>query len=172
MLTPLFGRGMSALRCLMLGLPLATSLGCYRYVPSRVEALQAGDHVRAVLSTEAQEELQDRAGMDLSILEGKLLEDNGDQVVLSVPAVRLASSYGAQSLHQRIDVPRSGIVRADVRELDKLRTYGLIGVAAGAAAFIAVQAFGEGEPHSPNPPNGDPPEHRYRFLFWVPVIRF
>jgi hypothetical protein len=172
MLASFVRRQMSTFRWLILSILLVTSLGCYRYVPSTIEAVQTGAHVRAVLSTDAQEDLQSRAGIDLSTLEGKVVEENGDQVVLSVPTVKLASPYGAQSLHQMIDVPRRGIVRVDVRKLDKLRTYGLIGIGAGVAAFITAQAFGEGDPASPDGTNGDPPEHIQGILFWVPVIRW
>jgi hypothetical protein len=172
MLAPFVDRQMSALRWLTICALLATSVACYRYVPTTMEAVQAGDHVRAVLSAEAQQDLQDRAGLDLQILEGKLLED-GDQVVVSVPTVKLESSFGAQSLHENIDVPRRDIVRVDVRQLDRVRTYGLIGLGAGVVALVTVQAFGgDGGPGSPNGGGGEPPEHIQGFVLKLPVIRW
>lgn len=171
MLVPLVERRLSALRWFTIGTLLAASLGCYRYVPTTMEAVQAGDHIRAVLSPEAQRDVRDRVGMDVSILEGKLLDD-GDQVVVSVPTVKLESAFGAQSLHQNIDVPRREIARVDVRRLDKFRTYGLIGIGAGVITFATVKAFAGGEPGSPNGPSTDPPEHIHGVLFSVPVIRW
>lgn len=172
MLVPLIERRFSALRWFTIGALLAAPLGCYRYVPTTMEAVQAGDHVRAVLSPEAQRDLQDRVGMDLSILDGKLLEDNGDQVVVSVPTVKLESAFGAQSLHQNIDVSRGQIARVDVRQLDKFRTYGLIGIGAGVIAVATVKAFAGGEPGSPNGPGTDPPEHIHGVVLKLPVIRW
>jgi hypothetical protein len=112
-----------------------------------------------VLSAEAQADLRGRVGLDVQLLEGKLLESNGEQVLVSVRSVAAFTALGGtQPLYQRVDVPRQGVVRVEVRQLDQFRTYGLIGVAAGAAVLIAAQAFGEGEPGSSPPPNGDPPE--------------
>jgi hypothetical protein len=172
MLVPCVERRVSGLRWLAISALVATSVACYRYVPTTVEAVQAGDHVRAVLSPEAQRDLQDRVGIDLSILEGKLLEDNGDHVVVSVPTVKLESAFGAQSLHQNVDVRRREIARVDVRQLDKFRTFGLIGIGAGAIAFATVKAFGDGGPGSPDGPSTDPPEHIHGVVFSVPVIRW
>jgi len=168
---PLVERRLLVLRWFTIGTLLAAALGCYRYVPTTLDAVQAGDHVRAVLSPEAQRDLQDRVGIDVSILEGKLLDD-GDRVVVSMPTVKLASAFGAQSLHQNIDVQRGQIARVDVRQLDKFRTFGLIGIGAGVITFATVKAFAGGEPGSPNGQNGDPPEHIHGVLFSVPVIRW
>ena len=106
MLAPYIERRVSRLRQLVLGVSVATSLGCYKYVPTTMEAVPAGDHVRAVLSTEAQEDVRLRVGMHFTLLEGKLLEKDENQVLLSVPTVRAAGEYGSQSLYQRIDLPR------------------------------------------------------------------
>jgi len=171
MLVPSVDRLVTALRWLTIGGLLATSAACYRYVPTTMEAVQAGDHIRAMLSAEAQQDLQDRVGLDLRILDGQLLED-GDQVVVSVPTVKLESSFGAQSLHQNIDVPRRDIVRVDVRQLDKVRTYGLIGLGVGVVALVSVKAFGESGPGSPDGGGGVPPEHIQGVVLKLPVIRW
>jgi hypothetical protein len=170
MLTP-SGIRMPA-RWLVLSACLVTSAGCYRYVPTTIDAVTPGDKVRAVLSTEARDNLRSTLGMDVAELEGRLLENNGDAVLLSVPSVRLDNPYGARTLHQNIDVPRQGIVRVDVREVDKFRTYGLIGIGVGAAVFITTRMFTEGEPGSPNGNGGEPPEHITGVLFRVPIIRW
>ena len=116
-----------------------------------------------------------RVGWDTlyTILEGKLLEKNDRQLLLSVPSVKVESQYGAQSLYQRVDLTRQGVVRLDVRRVDKFRTYGLIGIAAGAAALITTEVVSGGEPGGEDgggPP--PPPDHivgailRLTFFRW------
>lgn len=145
-------------------------LGCYKYVPTTLSAVPDGANIRAVLSTDAQQDLRSRAGMNVELLEGKLLERNGEQVMISVRSVGASSTFdGNHTLYQVIDVPSQGVVRVDVRQVDRFRTYGLIGVAAGAAAFMVAQAFGGGEPGSPEPPNGEPPERIQGVLFRLPL---
>ncbi|KPJ85410.1 MAG: hypothetical protein AMS18_16335 [Gemmatimonas sp. SG8_17] len=147
--------------------------GCYRYVPTTLSAVPDGSNIRALLSTEAQADLRSRVGMDVEVLEGKLLESNGEQVMLSVRSVPASNTLERTlPLYQMIDVSRRGVVRVDVRRVDKFRTYGLIGVAAGAAAFMVAQAFSDGEPGSPPPPNGDPPERIQGVLLRLPVWRW
>ncbi len=147
----------------------ALLLGCYKYVPATLSTVPTGSNIRAVLSTEAQADLRSRVGMDVDLLEGKLLESNDDEVWVSVRSVAASGMLdGTQPLYQRIDVPRQGVVRVDVRRLDRLRTYTLIGVAAGAAVFVAAQAFGEGGP-GPEPPNGGPSDRVQGVLLRLPL---
>ena len=157
MLTPL-GR-VARFRWLLLYAILATSMGCYQYVPTTMDAVPTGDHVRALLSTEGQQDVAQRMGRLYTVLEGKVLEKNADQLLLSIPTAKVASQFGSESLYQRIDVSRQGIVRLDLRRLDKFRTYGLLGVATGVAAFIVVQSLGEGEPGSPSSGPPTPADH-------------
>ena len=154
MLARFVERRICTLRWLVVVASLVASVGCYEYVPTNFEAVPAGDRVRALLSVNAQEDILQRTGTHYRVLEGKVLEKTDDQMLLSIPTVKVESEYGSQSLYQRIDVARDGIVRVDIREMHKFKTYGLIGLAAGAATFIVSQAFVEGEPGRPD---GDPP---------------
>jgi len=171
-LAPLRRRRVSTTGWLVLGACVASSLGCYKYVPTTIESVPVGAHVKAAISAEAQDDLRSRVGLDLPVLEGEVIEENGDKVLLSVKSAKVESEFGARSLYQRVDVSRGSIVRVDVRQLDKPRTYGLIGAAAGVAALIVTQAFGESDPGSPNPPGNPPADHKQGFLFWVPVLRW
>jgi len=157
MLTRFVERRTGTLRGLVLMASLVASVGCYEYVPTNFEAVPAGDRVRALLSTEAQQEVQQRTGTHYNVLEGRVLEKTGDQMLVSVATVKVAGEYGSQSLYQRIDVDREEVVRVDVRQMDKFKTYGLAGLTAVAIAFIVQRAFAEGEPGSPvgNPPPGN-----------------
>ena len=160
----------TALRGLALSAGATLLLGCYKYVPTTLSAVPTGANIRALLSNEAQADLRSRVGLDVELLEGKLLENNGEQVMLSVRSVAAFSVLGStQPLYQRVDVSRQGLVRVDVRQLDQVRTYGLIGLAAGATVLIAAQAFGEGEPGSSPPSNGDPPERIQGVLLRLPL---
>ena len=149
-------RRVRGLLWLLLGVPLATSLGCYSYVPATVDAVHPGNRVKAMLSAEAQHDVLARTGTHYAVVEGKLLEKDGDRILVSVPTVKVMGEYGSQSLYQRIDVSRQGIMRIDVRQLDQFRTFGAIGLVGGVAAVLIARALVEGEPGSPpvNPPPG------------------
>ncbi len=150
---------------------VAFSLGCYKYVPGTLETVPVGSGVRAMLSTPAQEELRSRTGINLSLLEGRLIE-NDERLIVSVKAAEGSRMLGNQDLYQRIDVPREGVVRVDVRRVDAARTAGLALVLTGAAAVVVSQAFKGGDPDKPQPPNGGPDDNIVGWVLRVPVFRF
>jgi hypothetical protein len=149
MLARFVERQICTLRWLVVVASLAASVGCYEYVPTAFEAVPSGDRVRALLTAQAQEDVLRRTGTHYRILEGKVLDRTDDQMLLSVPTVKVESEYGSQSLYQRIDVTRDGVVRVDVKEMDKFKTFGLVGLTAVAATFIVQRAIAEGEPGTP-----------------------
>jgi hypothetical protein len=106
------------------------------------------------------------------MVDGKLLDQNADQVLLSVPTVRVANPFGSETLRQRLDLPRQGIASVELRQLDTFRTFGLVGAIAGATTLVVALAFDEGEPGSPdgNPPSPD--EHFMKKLFRVTLFRW
>ena len=172
MLMPHYKCKMSSLRCFLLGTLLSTLLGCYKYVPTDLDAVPTGDRVRALLSVEAQQDLMQRIGTHYTILEGKLLDKNDDDLIVSLATGKVSGYYGSQSYYQRIDVARQGVVRLDVRKVDAFQTLGLMGLLAGGTAFIVYKGFVEGEPGGPEggiPPGNDSVR---RALLRVTVFRW
>jgi hypothetical protein len=159
------------MRCLVLSACGLTLPGCYKYVPASFDALPTGATVRAVISTEAQEDLEARVGVDLGQLNGTLVETNGDRLLLSVKTGRGVNEFGAQELYQRIDVERDDVVRVDVRRMDVHATAGLGALLATGVTFVTIEVLRGGEPGTPEPPNPDPDERWQRYFATVPGFR-
>ncbi len=146
------------------------SLGCYKYAPATFETIPVGSDVRAMLSTTAQEELRDRTGMNTAEIEGELVE-KGDRVLISVKAAEGSRMLGNDDLYQWIDVPRQGVVRLDVRQVDAVRTGGLVAALAGASVVVLRQAFGGSDPDRPDP-GGGPDDSIVGWVLRFPIFRF
>ncbi len=151
---------MTFARQILAAAAVATSLGCYKYVPATIDTTPEGASVQAVLSTEGQIALRERLRVDLRVVDGELLEARGDTVLLSVRTTTLRGDFGNQSLYQRVDIPRSHILRIDLRQFDAIRTSGLIAVVAGGAVVMIAQVFGERNPGQVPPVNGGPDDRR------------
>ena len=82
------------------------------------------------------------------MLTGKLISDLRDTLIVEVPAVMTAEiGSTVQTLHQRVSIPRSEIVFLEIRELDRKRTFSLVGGAAIVAGVVLYKAL-KGEPGS------------------------
>lgn len=146
------------------------STGCFGYVPATLDSVPVGAHVRAMLSTEGQIILRDRIGIDAQVLQGELLENGGDTVLLAVRSSTITDEFGGQRpLFQRIDIPTSHILRVDLRRTDPVRTGALVAVGAGAAALLISQAFGDSNPGQPDGSGGGPEE---RISSWISRLPF
>jgi hypothetical protein len=137
-----------------------------------MEAVPVGASVRALISAEAQGDLEASVGVNEARLEGRVLESNGERLLLSVKTGVGAREFGSQTLYQRIDVGRQDVLRLDVRELDLHATGGLVALIAGGITFATLEIMRGGEPGNPEPPNNDPPERRQRYWLTLPVIRW
>ncbi len=151
---------MTVARQILAAAAVAISLGCYKYVPATIDTTPEGAQVQALLSAEGQISLRERLRVNLRMVDGEFLEARGDTVLLSVRTTVLRDDFGNQSLYQRVDIPRSHILRIDQRRFDAIRTSGLIAVVAGGAALIIVQVFGERNPGQVQPIDGGPDDRR------------
>jgi hypothetical protein len=115
---------------------LLLSAACYRYTPGTVDAVPPDTDVRARLSAVEADRLAEYMPGASRVLEGKVLERNGESILMLVPVVSELRGNRVQTLHQRLEVSRTGIVDLELRQLDRGKT-GLI-VAGGTAALVAV----------------------------------
>ena len=151
-------------------LAITAGLGCYRWVPATIDTTPVGEQVQALLSTEGQIVLRERAAVDLRVVTGELLEAEGDAVLIAVRTSRSDDGFGGGPvLVQRIDIPRSHILRIDRRELDALRTSGIIAGAVGVAILLASQTFGDSNPGDAPTGDGGPDEHVTRWIVRLPI---
>lgn len=146
---------------------------CYTYAPATLETVPEGARVKALISTEAQLDLERRAGIEARELEGELVERSDERILLSVrvppPPTGLSSG---RPLRQRIDLAPRDVLRVDVRKVDGARTALFAGGVAGFAAIliaVAVSASNPGDPPNGGPP---PPESVVGWLIGIPVVEF
>ncbi len=149
---------------------LVVSLGCYRWVPATIDLTPQGEQLQALLSTEGQLVLRDRIGIDSRTVTGELLEAGADTVLFAVRSVRSGDGLGNEPvLYQRIDIPRSHILRVDRRELDPLRTGGVIAGVAGVTVLLVTQAFGESNPGDAPTGDGGPSDRLTPWILRLPI---
>ena len=153
---------------------LATSLvlglsGCFKYIPTQLEAAPPGEEVRLLMTRQAGVELSEVTGIDLSrpVIRGEILGREGTELLLNVPVGRRREGFHTVQLKQTIRVPFEEVVRIDRREFSRLNT-GLLAVGSVGASILLVQViiktFGEVEVDDPI----DPPEFKFNF-FSIPI---
>jgi hypothetical protein len=149
---------MNPLRSLLLSLGVAPLLGCYRYVPATLEAVPAGSEIRVLLSTEGQVAMLHEVGIDARSIIGTLEGNDGAAAHLAVLAPFAVPRPGAPLEYVRLALPSKDILRLEVRQFDRVRTFAFMGVMAGVTATIAIMiASGTREGGSQPPADGIPP---------------
>ncbi len=128
--------------------------GCVAYVPVREGAppLQRGAVVRATLSSPAEVPLTNITARGVQVVEGEVVESNGEELVLS--ALWLRSTNGAEhrGIGETVNVAWQGIAQVEVRRLSAVRTGLLAGVLALFAVLANAALIGGGGEEPPPPP--------------------
>lgn len=132
------------------------SSGCYAYYPARVEDARPQQSVRVRLAPSEAQRLSEYADPHSRTLNGKVVEVSEDSLLVLVPSHTELRGVRVETLFQRIQVGRDGILEVEARSLDRPRTYLVTGLAfAAVAAFTINQLSGDGG--SPVvPPGGGP----------------
>ena len=143
-------------------------LGCHNYVPTDFTTVPVGEDVRLFVNPGDVPELSEiPAGEDLApVVQGTLVAMEDDAVVVRVPVARRQEGFHTLSLGQSIRVPYDGIISAQMRVLDELKTVGVVSgtVAAAALIFVGLEVINP----VPTTPDGDPPEFLLN-LFSIPI---
>ena len=123
----------AALPLLALGLALA---GCYRYVPAGGTPLTAGRDVRVRINEAESNRFATVLPDGTRLVEGKVIQNSADELLLEVPMSSNALGSRIETLSQRLDFSRSGIVEIELRELDRTKTTIVIAGAGGIGLFL------------------------------------
>src|SRR5262245_51528774 len=143
----------------------AVTTACYTYRPVELTQLPAGTSVRARISAQEAERVEPLIGkQDARVLEGVVVQADTTSLLLQVPTTTLGPTYGrSEVLHQRLSVPRAGVIEVELKQLNRTRTYGLIGLGIAGAVVLAVDAL-TGDRGMEGPPGGGgDPEFRFQF---------
>lgn len=153
-------------------LPLiVSSWGCYAYVPTTVDAVSEGSHVRAVITTERQEALRGEIGIIESPMAGQVIQKRSDRLLLSVRAASTDAEFGSRSLYQRVEIPDEDVLRVDERQVSPAKTAGIVAVTSGGAVVLMAVVFGgESVAGSGSGGGGLPPESVTGWLPRLPVV--
>ena len=142
--------------------------GCFNYVPTDFTTVPVGEDLRLFVNPGDVPELSEiPAGEDLApVVQGTLVAMEDDAVVVRVPVARRQQGFHTLSLGQSIRVPHDGIISAQVRMLDQLKTVGIVSgtVAAAALVFVGLEVINP----VPTTPDDDPPEFLLN-LFSIPI---
>ena len=140
------------LKVLAVALPFAAS--CYSYARIEPTEVQPGVDVRARLTAAAGDHVAPLLGSTPRQLTGKLISEARDTIVIQVPSVTQAAiGSSVQTLHQRVSVPKSGVIEWEIRTLNRPRTYALLGGATAVFAAIMINVL-KGDPASERLPGG------------------
>ena len=139
-------------------LPVLTT-GCYTLVAVRPGDALVGRDVRAELSDPARQRLWAVVPRERRYLEGQLIRQEGDTLLLEV-SIRGPAGQEDDTFIQRIPVTRDEVLFLQTRQLDRFRTFVTGGLFAAATASLVVSIFtgkaGGGD--YPPPPDTGPGE--------------
>ena len=88
--------------------------------------------VRARVSATTAQQIEPLIGVsDARLLSGILIAATADTFIVEVPSV-IGAEVGSsiQTLHQRVSIPRSGLLELESRTLDRFKTTAVVGAAA------------------------------------------
>lgn len=151
-------------RALLLAATVAAP-GCYTFTPSSPQEVGPGQSVRLRLAADAAMAYQDLRLADPRMLEGTLVEQGPDGMVLEAEVGVGSDLRGSRILMQRVTVPATGVLEVDLKELNAFRTGALI--AGGGAALLAIVLNADGGGGGEDGPGGENPEARR-----IPLLRF
>jgi hypothetical protein len=151
--------------------PLAAAVAagaCYSYTAVRPDALEPGEEIRARVTAEQAERLEELLQRRPRVLEGRFVEQDGRGLLLDVPTTSRTGRGGMEVLHQRIILVPDAVVELERKQLDRLRTGGVL-LGAAAVAGYALFAKLSGEPGSERPPDPGTPELRVPVGWRLPM---
>lgn len=141
---------------------LALLTGCYTYVPVQSPAPPVGEAVALEITDQGRVQLADRLGPGVLRIEGRMLGQEGEQLLISVG--RIVQVNGQVSLWsgESMRLDRGLVGRTQSRQLDRKRTW--LAAAAGVLAIGALIAIADlgGFFTGDDIPAEEPPPHSIR----------
>ena len=143
--------------CAWIGAAGVLCSGCFSYVGAELGAVPPGEQVRVHLAGEGvAADLAAMSNQSALWLDGTLIGDDSDQLILRVPITEQTAGIGTTTLGQDVTIPASSIIQLERREFNRARTW--LSVGGGVVALAAtIVSFGERVPNPELPPNEDDP---------------
>jgi hypothetical protein len=136
---------------------VATTSGCYSFVPTTNSTLAAATPVTVTLTLAGTVALQQTIGQGVNEIDGTVLRSSSDSLVIAVDNTYTTTRQKFSSSGTTAEIPRPYIDQVKVRTFSKRRTLFTIfgGAVVGAAAGATVAAGGGNSP--PVGPGPTPP---------------
>jgi hypothetical protein len=127
---------------------------CFRYVPTELSALPAGDEVRLELTRVGFAQLPELPNITGPDLNGTLVRVEPDRLFLRVPVNVRLDGLVTQTVQQELSIPAGDIVQMEHRVLSRARTALSVGggLATLAVIFLSFTAGGDDTPELPERP--------------------
>ena len=143
--------------------------GCFKYVPTQLEATPEGQNVRLFVTRQGALELTEVSEVSGAVpsLAGTLVAREGRDVLIQVAVAQRRDGFHSVNMAQTIRVPTGEILSVERREFDAVGTALLAGGTAALGAtivFLIIEAYG-----GPASPGEDPPVDLHLDLFRIPI---
>lgn len=155
---------MRRLRQLVVAALLSLSSGCYAYHETELESVTPGTPIRIRLSPEEAARLAELRLTDARLVDGTLIANGGDRVMLDTRVGVNDPTRGSRALVQRVAVPVTEVHEVELRRLDWLKTGAIAGAFALGVGIVAAAAL-DGDQGDEGPGGGDIPESRAPWRF-------
>lgn len=155
---------------------LALAPGCYTFAPARPEDARPQQSVRVRLAPSEAGRLADFTDPQTRALEGRMVEATADSILIMVPSHTELRGTRVETLFQRVQVGRDGVLEMELKSLDRPRTYLVSGLAFAALVGFAIDRLTGKGGSDVIPPGGGPndtvlPAVRIPFRLWSLVGR-
>jgi len=151
------------LRTVVVVAGLFAATGCYHYLPYSPQEIAPGQAVRLRLTADEAARYADLRLSDPRLLEGTVVDRSSSGLMLDASVGVNDAATGSRTLMQRLDVPLTGVLDVELKELDRTRTGFLVGGGAVVVALAVAKATGAFG--SNDTPGTDLPEARRVPLF-------
>lgn len=131
--------------------------GCFSYVPAEFETIPIGEEVRLFLNGAGLERLNE-VGEDIlpdsdePVVAGTLVARQADQFSLRIPVASRQEGFLQSQIAQQVTLPTSGLVQAERRQLNGIRTGLAVASGTAAIAVLVMTIISGGTPPQPVPP--------------------
>ena len=144
---------------------LLCNTACYSYLPPPGGTLPAGGDVRVELTAEGSAALQSAIGPRIHLMEGRLrsMESDGAAMMDIDQVTSWEGAVADFTGRDAVRIPRAAIARADVRTLDRRRSWTAAGVMGGVFLVAVITALAKARSRASGDPGrlgGSPPDLR------------
>jgi len=146
-----------------------TSQGCYKYSPIAFADVQPEMDIRAEITPDERDGLSEVLPGDDRVLDGTVIDNGGDQLLVQVEAVASQSGVTLQTFDQRVHLNRSGILELEMKELDKGKTYGLTALVTAGVIGVVIAAIQAGNANETGKSGPDGPVDSMIPLLRIPI---